>query len=85
MKEEKIIGRRRRNPKQTEPVKKEGKKKKESNSQPRRRKEKKKVKRWSKGAAEYCLWVLYVCLITILSLSYELWKLKTSKMCFQFS
>ena len=26
----------------------------------------------------------FVCLITILSLSYELWKLKTTKMCFQF-
>ena len=26
----------------------------------------------------------YVCLITILSLSYELWKLKTAKMYFQF-
>ena len=47
-------------------------------------KEKKKVKRWSKGAAEYCLWVSYVCLITILPLSYKLWKLKTAKMCFQF-
>ena len=46
--------------------------KKELNSQPRRRKEKKKVKMWSKGAAEYCLWVPYVYLITILPLSYEL-------------
>ena len=45
---------------------------------------KKKVKRWSKGAAEYCLWVPYVYLITILSLSYELWKLKIAKICFQF-
>ena len=26
----------------------------------------------------------YVCLITKMSLSYELWKLKTAKMCFQF-
>ena len=63
---------------------KEKKKKREPNSQPRRRKGKKKVKRWSKVAAEYCLWVPYVCLITILSLSYELWKLKIAKMCFQF-
>ena len=38
---------------------------------------KKKVKRWSKVTAEYYLWVPYVCLITILLLSYELWKLKT--------
>ena len=45
---------------------------------------KKEVKRWSKVAAEYCLWVPYVCLITILLLSYELWKLKTAKMSFQF-
>ena len=26
-----------------------------------------------------------MCLITKMSLSYELWKLKTNKMCFQFS
>ena len=45
---------------------------------------KKKVKMWSKVAAEHCLWVPYVCLITVLSLSYELCKLKTAKMCFQF-
>ena len=25
-----------------------------------------------------------MCLITKMSLSYELWKLKTTKMCFQF-
>ena len=73
-----------KDPEQTEPVKEEEEKKKESNSQPRRRKEKKKVKRWSEVAAEYCLWAPYVCLITILPLSYELWKLKTAKMCFQF-
>ena len=47
------------------------------------KKEKKKSQR-SKVVAEYCLWVPYVCLITILPLSYELWKLKTAKMCFQF-
>jgi len=45
---------------------------------------KKKIKRWSKDATEYYLWVPYVYLITILPLSYELWKLKTVKMCFQF-
>ena len=65
----------------TEPVKEEEKKNKRNN-QPRRRKGKKKKK--SKGAAKYYLWVSYVCLIKILSLSYELWKLKTDKMCFQF-
>ena len=42
------------------------------------------IQKWSKVAAGYCLWVPFVCLITILSLSYELWKLKTAKMCFQF-
>ena len=31
------------------------------------------------------LWSLHVCLITKMSLSYELLKLKTVKMCFQFS
>ena len=66
-------------PEQTKPMKEEEGKKKEPNGQPRKRKEKKKK---SKGAAEYCLWVPYVCLITILLLSYELWKLKTAKMCF---
>ena len=87
--------RRSRNPEQTEPVKEEGKKEKkkrrrsnpgeERTEQPtQRRKEKKRVKRWSKGAAKYCLWIPYVCLITILPLNYELWKLKTAKICFQF-
>ena len=55
-------------------------KKKKLNSQPRRRKKKE-----SKDAARYYLWVPYVYLVTILSLSYELWKLKTAKMYFQFS
>ena len=32
----------------------------------------------------YCLRVPHVCLITKMPLSYELWKLKTYKMCFQF-
>ena len=72
-------------PKLTEPSekKKKKKKKKESNSQPGEER-KKKSQKWSKVAARYCLWVPYVCLITILSLSYELWKLKTAKKCFQF-
>ena len=59
----------------------EKKRKKNQTANPGEEREKKK----SKVAAEYCLWVPYVCLITILSLSYELWKLKTAKMCFQFS
>ena len=63
--------------------KKKKKKRTESNSQPLRRKEKKKSK-VVKRCGWYCLWVLYVCLITILPLSYKLWKLKTAKMCFQF-
>ena len=47
---------------------------KKRTEQPTQEKKEKKVKRLSKGAAKYCLWVPYVCLITILSLSYELWK-----------
>ena len=64
----------------------ERKKKKEKNkpnSQPGKER-KKKSKKWSKVAIGYYLWVPYVCLITILPLSYESWKLKTAKMCFQF-
>ena len=41
---------------------------KKKNSQPRKRKEKK------KKSQKLRLWVPYMCLITILSLSYELWK-----------
>ena len=47
--------------------------------QTQRRKEKKKSKVKSCGYES-----LYVCLITKMSLSYELWKLKIAKMCFQF-
>ena len=61
------------------------KKKKKLNGQPRKRKEKKRKKKKSKGGQKLRLWILYVCLITILPLSYELWKLKTAKSCFQFS
>ena len=64
-----------------EPVKEEEEEKKRTEQPTQEKKGKKK----SKGATEYCLWVPYVCLITILSLSYELWKLKTAKMCFQFT
>ena len=41
-------------------------------------------KKKSKGGQKLRLWVPYVCLIIILPLSYELWKLKTAKSCFQF-
>ena len=68
-------------PKLTDPSEKKQKKTQNMKIEPVKKKE---VKRWSKVAAEYCLWVPYVCLITILLLSYELWKLKTAKMSFQF-
>ena len=54
-------------------------KEKEKKKRPTQEKEKKK-----KGGQKLRLWVSYVCLITILPLSYELWKLKTAKSCFQF-
>ena len=60
--------------------KKKKKKKNESQRQPRKRKKKK-----SKGGQKLRLWVFYVCLITILPLSYELWKLKIVKSCFSVS
>ena len=53
-------------------------------SERKEKNKKKKSQKWSKVAAGYYLWVPYMCLITILPLSYELWKLKTTKMCFQF-
>ena len=52
----------------------EKKKKKKNRTANPGEERKKKVKRLSKGAVEYCLWVPYVYLITILPLSYELWK-----------
>ena len=82
----------RRNPKQTEVKerrrrrrrRKKEKKNRTANQEKKREKKRKKSQKQSKVAARYCLWVSYVCLITILPLSYELWKLKTAKMCFQF-
>ena len=73
-------------PKLTDPSEKKQKQKNKKKTQNMKIEpvKKKEVKRWSKVAAEYCLWVPYVCLITILLLSYELWKLKTAKMSFQF-
>ena len=51
------------------------------NEQPTQEKRKSKL---VKSCGWYCLRVPHVCLITKMSLSYELWKLKTAKMCFQF-
>ena len=62
--------------------KKKKKEKKKRTKQPRR-KEKKSLK-WSKIAVGTVCGSPFVSLITILSLSYKLWKLKTAKMCFQF-
>ena len=69
---------RKRNPKQIEVKerRRRKKRKKTQNNQPGEERGKKSQK-WSKVAAEYYLWVPYVCLITKLPLSYELWKLKT--------
>ena len=60
----------------------EKKKKKNRTANPR----KKKTHYWvnKKGGQKLRLWIPYVCLITILPLSYELWKLKTTFGCFQF-
>ena len=71
----------------TEPVKK--KKKKPEQTEPMKKKNRtanpgKERKKKVKSCCWYNLWVPYVCLITILPLSYELWKLKIVKMCFQF-
>ena len=69
------------------------KKKKKKKNQPRKKKinnrttnpeKKKNEKKESKSGQKLRQWVPYVCLITILPLSYELWKLKTAKSCFQF-
>ena len=55
---------------------KEKEKEKKNNANPEKKKKK------SKRGQKLRLWVPYVCLITILPLSYELWKLKTVKSCF---
>ena len=76
-------------PKLTEPNEKKKKLKTETSEKRRRKKKgriedqtqekkgKKNVKRCDYGS-------LHVYLITKMSLNYELWKLKTAKMCFQF-
>ena len=65
--------------KKTKPVKKKKKKTSEDRTSERRRRKKKFS--WSKSATK---WAPHVCLITKIPLSYELWKLKTVKSCFQF-
>ena len=77
--------------KKTKPSEEERKKKKKHSEEKKKKpsedrtsekeEEGKKKVSWSKGAAE---WVPHVCLITKMPLSYELWKLKTAKRCFQF-
>ena len=73
---------------ETEPRRRKEKKEKEGKNRGDRTQEKKgkkkKRKKKRKKCGWYCLWVPHVCLITKMSLSYELWKLKTAKMCFQF-
>ena len=60
-------------------------KKKTTNGQPRKKKErKKKESKVVKSCGWYCLRVPHVCLIIKMPLSYELWKLKIAKNCFQF-
>ena len=59
------------------------KKKKKRTEQPTQEKEKIKSK-VVKSCSQYCLRVPHVCLITKMPLSYELWKLKIAKNCFQF-
>ena len=73
-------------------MKEEGKKrkkeKKERTSQRRQWRRKKSgegKKKWSKVAADPDSRFLYVCLITKMQLKIKLQKLKTAKMCFQFS
>ena len=74
--------RKKKKPMKTEPSEEEEEKKKQTvkKTEPVRKKKKKKVS-WSKYAAK---WVPYVYLITKMPLNYELWKLKTTKRCFQF-
>ena len=59
-------------------------KKKKKRTEQIRRKEKKSQKLLKVATGTVC-GSPFVCLITILPLNYELWKLKTAKMCFQFS
>ena len=87
-KTERRKGKKKKTSEDVHPVKKKGKKKrkkkkkKETPSEDRTQEEREKKKvSWSKVAVK---WVPHVCLITKMPLSYELWKLKTAKRCFQF-
>ena len=60
------------------------KKEKEENRIANSGEKKKKASKVVKSCGWYCLRVSHVCLITKMPLNYELWKLKTVKMCFQF-
>ena len=72
-----------RHPVKTEPNEEERKKKRHPvKTEPSEEERGKKKVSWSKVAVK---WVPHVCLITKMSLSYELWKLKTAKMCFSVS
>ena len=74
-----------RNPEQTEVKERRRRKEKKKKKKNRTAKKKeKKSQKWSKVAASTICGSTFICLITILLLSYELWKLKTAKMCFQF-
>ena len=57
--------------------KKKGRRRRMNVGEERNKKKESKVKSYGCGS-------LHVCLITKMPLSYELWKLKTVKMCFQF-
>ena len=46
--------------------------------------EERKKKKEESNVKSYGCGSFHVCLITKMPLSYELWKLKTIKMCFQF-
>ena len=67
-------------PEQTELVKK--RKKKNRTANPRKKKH---IIEWTKDGQKLRLWIPYVCLITILPLSYELWKLKNNQKLFSVS
>ena len=62
----------------------EEKRKKKKERKNRTANPKKKKVKVVKSYGWYCLRVSHVCLITKMSLSYELWKLKTVKSYFQF-
>ena len=65
-------------------MKKEEEKKKKEEEENRTANPGKKKSKVVKSCGWYCLRVPYVYLITKMTLSYELWKLKIAKMCFQF-